>query len=85
MEGLNRLSIDARIQARLKGVKSMDTIILTHLLFAYDVIIFLNGAINEYSINSIIQILCKAMGMQENKEKYTLSARGCSHNELVYA
>jgi len=49
MEGLSRLLTNERNQGIFKGVKILANIVLSHLLFIDDVLIFLSGAI-RYTI-----------------------------------
>jgi len=47
MDGLSRLIIEDKKQGRLKGVKIIEVIILSHILFLDDILILFNGKISD--------------------------------------
>ena len=86
MEGLSRLIKEEHSRGRLKGIKITDICILTHLLFADDVLIFLNGGIGDMTIlQNTITLFQTTTGMVINNTKSTIKATGCTHHEIQYA
>lgn len=70
MEGLSRLIATAKRNGDFSGLKITDQYYLTHLLFVDDILIFLNGSIRDsIALNNILQLFCKATGMEINGEK----------------
>lgn len=79
MEGLSRFIYEERNAGRVKGVNIVANITLTHLLFIDDVLIFMNGAINDtIVVNLNLKIVYNVIGMASNHEKSTLSSTGCT-------
>lgn len=61
MEGLSRLITEEKLHGILKGIKIVDNVIFSHSLFVDDVIIFLNGPVNDSTyFNVILNIFYKA-------------------------
>ena len=70
IEGLNRLNSKAQNEGLLSGIKFSYEVIITHLLFVDDVIIFGLDNIKEWKIIfSLLDLLCNAIGMEVNIEK----------------
>lgn len=85
MEGLNTLISEEKNRGCFKGVKIASNILLTHLLFVDDVLIFTSRAISDSSVmDGILKVFCKATGMKTNQEKTTLTVAACSPNESTY-
>ena len=64
MEGLTRLLKNVRSTGAMEGVSITDRIVLSHILFVDDVIIFLNGSFRDSScFKSILSLFCKATCM----------------------
>eukprot|EP00253_Pinus_taeda_P028493 PITA_28493 len=82
MEGLSRLITTEKRRGGLQGLKIMEHFYLTHLLFVDDILIFLNGSVRDtISLNEILILFCKAMGMEINREKSTISLFECTLQE----
>jgi hypothetical protein len=70
VEGLSMLIKDARRRGILKGIKKIESVVVTHLLFVLDIIIFYQGTTMELrSIKEILDIYCQAIGMEVNMVK----------------
>ena len=55
----------------IKGVKVVDQIQLSHLLFVDDVLPFGDGSYDEWvSFNNILQMLCRVARMEISENKY---------------
>jgi len=86
MDGLNRLITKDKNEGRLKGVRIVDNIILSHLLFLDDILIFLDGNTNEsYVFNTTLNYFFKAIRMVNNQENFILTTFGCSQLKIDYA
>eukprot|EP00253_Pinus_taeda_P018856 PITA_18856 len=63
----------------------MENCSLTHLLFVDDVLILLNGSLADTcALHNVFNLFQKASSMTINVQKSTLTAIGCSHNEVHY-
>lgn len=82
MEGLSRLIESAKREGRLKGLKMSDLCHLTHLLFVDDVLIFLDGSIQDSTtFHDILTLFEKAIGMVANQSKSTITLTHTSPQE----
>lgn len=74
MDGLSCLLAFAKRDGSLRGLKITDSCFLTHLLFVEDVLIFLDGSIQDsLTFSKILSLFLSATGMQENHAKYTIT------------
>eukprot|EP00253_Pinus_taeda_P023181 PITA_23181 len=86
MEGLSRLIILEKRSGGLQGLKITEQFYLTHLLFVDDILIFLNGSVRDLtSLNEILNLFCRATGMEINREKSTISLSACTIQESQIA
>lgn len=85
MEVLTKLLEKAKAEGTIKGVKLSEFIQLTHLLFVDDVLIFHDGTSQDtISFRKILEVFCKATGMDPNHSKPTIILvkcidQGCRH------
>lgn len=83
MEGLSRLIDSEKRRGRLKGLKITEHFNLTHLLFVDDILIFLSGSVQDTtSMNEVLNIFSRAMGMEINRGKSTISFSECSQQQI---
>ena len=74
MEGLNRLIASAKREGDLCGLKISEDCFLTHLLFVDDVIIMLDGSIQDSrTFSKILLLFSSATRMLANKSKSTIT------------
>jgi len=86
MEGLSRLITDENFRGKIKDIKIEENVILSHLLFMDDVLIFLNGSLSDStSFNIILSLFYKATGMVINHKKYSMTTLMCLQYEIDYA
>ena len=77
MEGLSRFN-EEKNQGRIKCVRIVDNITLSHLLFVDDVLNFLNGKISDsIMFNYTLNLFCDARGMVRNQDSSSLTTIGC--------
>lgn len=82
MEGLSRLIESTKREGRLKGLKMNYLYHLTHLLFVVDVLIFLDGSIQDSAtFHDILTLFVKATGMVTNQSKLTITLTHTSPQE----
>ena len=78
IEGLSLLIEDAKSNGKIKGIKILSHLSLTHLLFVDDVIMFGIGTFEEWmAFKVILDIFCEASSMQINLDKSFIL-----HNDL---
>jgi len=64
IEGLSRMILNEKENGKVEGVKITCDVVVTHLLFVDDVIIFSRGLVEEWSIyKDLISVFCEAYGM----------------------
>lgn len=86
MEGFSRLLKKERSNGTRGQVEITDMIVISHLLFVDDVLIFLNGSYRDTScLKSILSLFCKATSMEPNHEKSTIICNSCLQNEQRFA
>jgi hypothetical protein len=70
VEGLIKLIENAKRKGLLKGLKMAPNVILSHLLFVDDIIIFGVGNVQEFKVlKSILDMYCATTKMQINRKK----------------
>ena len=58
-------------EGMISGIKFLDEVIVTHLLFVDDVILFGLGNIKDWKVlHSLLYLFYNATGMEINAEKY---------------
>ena len=73
MEGLSYLLEKAKEDGSIHGVRIVDFVQLTCLLFVDDVLIFLDGfPHNNINFLNLLNMFCKATGMDPNNNKSTI-------------
>lgn len=83
MEGLSRIISAEHRRGRIVGIKITENCTLTHLLFVDDVLIFLNGSIEDITaLQNAFGLFQQATGMVINVNKSTLNTLGCSQLEI---
>jgi hypothetical protein len=71
-EGLSMLIKDTR-RGILQGIKISDTVVISHLLFVDDIMIFSHGSTRKIgSLKEILGIYCNATGMEINMRKSSM-------------
>lgn len=86
MEALSRLIITAKREGSIRGLKITEECYLTHLLFVDDVLILLDGSIQDTStFNRILKLFALATGMEVNRGKSTITLVGTTINESFSA
>jgi len=86
IEALSRLIISEKREGTIRGLKITDVCFLTHLLFVDDVLILLNGSIQDTtSFTRILELFSKATGMEVNRSKSTITTVGTTANEELVA
>lgn len=86
MEGLSRVISSARDRHHMTGIKIVDNLFLTHLLFVDDILIFLNGNVGDSTaLHGSILLFQQATGMLINNNKSTITMVGCSIHESAFA
>lgn len=86
MEGLSRLIALEKRARRLKGLKIMEQCTLTHQLFVDDMLIFLDGGIqDDNTLSKVLNLFCAAIGMEINGAKSTISLSACTQQETYHA
>jgi len=74
MDGLIRLIALAKRDGDIHGLKIPDECFLTHLLFVDDVLIFLDGSIQDsHSLSKILSLFSTTTGMLSNQSKSTIT------------
>jgi len=74
----------------VRGVKICDSMTISHLLFVGDIFIFGHGSLTGLrSIREILNLYCKATGLEINMRKSSLLLSGVSENvkaqiEILY-
>ena len=82
IEALSRLLISANREGSIRGLKISDIYFLTHLLFVDDVLILLDGSVQDSTTFSrILELFSKATGMEVNRSKSSITMVGTSVNE----
>lgn len=67
-EGLSMLIKDARQRGVVKGLKISDSVVISHLLFVDDIMIFGHGSLRDIrSLKEIVHIYHKATGMENRR------------------
>jgi hypothetical protein len=85
MEGLSILLKIVQSQGNLTGVKVSRLIKILHLLFVDDVLIMTDDSIHEWrEIKKILQVFCRASGLQINWSKSSSSSI-CDKQYIVVA
>jgi hypothetical protein len=80
VECLSRKIYNASTQGAYKGIAINEQVSLTHLLFVDDILIFCEGSIHSVDqLNSMLALLCKAIGMKINPEKSMLISWRTKH------
>ena len=70
IEGLSKLISKARDEGKLSSIKFSNDIIISHLLFVDDVILFRLDNIKEWKImHTLLDLFCNATVMEVNIEK----------------
>jgi hypothetical protein len=78
-EGLNRLIAKAKQNGFFRGIQVTKSIEVTHLLFVDDILLFGRGNLREQSyLKTILDLFCKATGMEINMNKSCILANGLS-------
>lgn len=86
MEGLSRLIFEEQRLGRIQGIKITNNCILTHLLFVYDVLLFLNGGIGDLTkLHYVMTIFNITTRMEINNNMSTISTSGCSPHEIHFS
>lgn len=86
MEDLSRLILEEHRLGLLQVIKITNNCILTHLLFVYDVLLFLDeGIVDLTGLHSVLTIFNIATSMEINSNKSTISSSSCSPHEIQYA
>eukprot|EP00253_Pinus_taeda_P011269 PITA_11269 len=86
IEALSRLIISAKREGSIRGLKITDECFLTHLLFVDDVLILLDGSIQDTTtFTRILSLFSTATGMEVNRSKSTITLVGTSANESLVA
>lgn len=82
IEALSRLLITASREGSIRGLKISDICYLTHLLFVDDVLLLLDGSIQDTTAFSrLLDLFSKATGMEVNRSKSTITLVDTSVNE----
>jgi hypothetical protein len=64
---------DARRKRLVKGIKNYNSLVISHLLFVYDIMTFGHGYLREIiSIKEILGIYCKVTSMEINLRKSSM-------------
>lgn len=64
---------DARRTRLVKGIKNYNSLVISHLLFVYDIMTFRHGYLREIiSIKEILGIYCKVTSMEINLRKSSM-------------
>lgn len=75
--------VEARRLGQFKGIKRVDYVIITHLLFVDDVVRFGTGSIEEWSqLSDIIKLFCSASGMELSFNKSSFMFHNMEENVL---
>jgi len=86
MEGLSRLLDSEKRAGRLRGLEITNPFLLNHLLFVDDILIFLNGDIQDIiTLRESLKLFSAATGMEINREKSIVSFSECSQQEIHLA
>eukprot|EP00253_Pinus_taeda_P006660 PITA_06660 len=86
MEALSQLIISAKRDGSIRGLKIIDECYLTHLLFVDDVLILLDGSIQDTStFIRILGLFSHATGMEVNRLKSTITLVGTTANKTHMA
>eukprot|EP00253_Pinus_taeda_P035296 PITA_35296 len=86
IEALSRLIISTKREGTIRGLKITDVCFLTHLLFVDDVLILLDGSVQDTtSFTHILELFSKATGMEVNRSKSTITSVGTTTNEALVA
>jgi len=74
MEGLSKLIDSEKRSGRVRGLNIIDHFTLTHLLFMDDILIFLNGSVQDIiTLKESLKLFSIATEMEINREKSTIS------------
>lgn len=86
IEALSRLIISAKREGLIRGLKISEVCYLTHLLFVDDVLILLDGSVQDSTtFTRILNLYTKATGMEVNRSKSSITLVGTSANEAHVA
>lgn len=81
-EGLSQLILEARRAGVVKGLEVVVNMLISHLLFVDDILLFTNGSLNEIKeLKNILDLFMKATGMQVNHRKSQLIMEGFNRHE----
>eukprot|EP00253_Pinus_taeda_P008500 PITA_08500 len=84
IEALSRLLISAQQEGTIRGLKISDICYLTHLLFVDDILILLDGSVQDtITFSRILDLFSKATGMEVNRAKSSITISGTSVNESI--
>ena len=73
---------DARRTRLVKGIKNYNSLVISHLLFVYDIMTFGHGYLREIiSIKEILGIYCKVTSMDINLRKSSMVFNELSKEE----
>lgn len=83
-DGISLMIHDEKRQGNLKGIEVADNFWVTHLLFMDDIIIFINGSLQDCRVlKRILDLFLKATSLCINERKSRLTCIGLSR-ELVH-
>lgn len=81
-EGLSRLILKAKHSGLFTGLEVAVNLFISHLLFVDDILIFLNGNLNEVKVlKDLIDLFLKATGLQINPRKSHFILEGFNRQE----
>jgi hypothetical protein len=84
IEGLSRIIQERVKDKKLEGVPVARGLNITHLMFVDDVILFGIGCMAEWKVyKEILELFCKATGMEFNQQKSLFLEAGWDDAELV--
>lgn len=84
-EGLSRFLIEAVSRAELNGLEVVSSLLLTHLLFVDDILLFCDGSRRDIKrLHRGISLFKVAIGMQVNLQKSTLSLNNLRETHIQY-
>jgi hypothetical protein len=85
VEGLSRALADAKVRGLFHGIPITRTLVLTHLLFVDDVLIFCNGQRDDVeTLSDVLALFSRATCMHINVRKSTLSVSNMSEEETNF-
>jgi hypothetical protein len=83
VDALSRLICEVRSKGNFRGVKIIDQVSITHLLFVDVVLCLSQGVGRDFStLKSILDMFCKAPGMEINHEKSSILPCNLSSSSL---